>query len=206
MVVAIRKIVVYPENEKGLRTVSGEVKKVSHRTRKLITDLKDTVLANPGLGLAAPQLGVHERVFVVRFGEQGDGRGDLSEPFAFINPEILDTGPLVREYDGCLSIPRLMGYTHRPQSLTVRALDESGNQFEETFYDFDARVIHHEMDHLNGILYIDRIKDKHNDLFAVVSDDGENYLVPYDTFIRPEFFFSLTGRVRRRVKPEDYIL
>ena len=175
---SIQKIVLFSENPAALRQKSEPVRVVNRRVKKLVKDLKDTLLANSnGIGLAAPQINVHSRVVVVRLG----GRSDDDEPgppLALINPEIVAAGHDERDFDGCLSLPGLFAETVRPHYLRVTALDERGRPFDRTFTGFDAVVVHHEIDHLNGVLFIDRIGSV-DDLYRVEEDkDGQLVRVP----------------------------
>ncbi|MBN1605665.1 MAG: peptide deformylase [Polyangiaceae bacterium] len=153
---AIRPIVLYKTNEAALRCKSEPVSVGSNRTRQLVSDLKDTLLRHPkAIGLAAPQIGVHLRVVVVCFG--ADSREKPSPPIAIINPTIVEAGRELLDYDGCLSIPGLYAETVRPHFMRLEGLDERENPFEWTLEGFDAVVVHHEVDHLNGVLFIDRV-------------------------------------------------
>lgn len=174
---AIRKIRRYPRDEALLRTKSAPVRQIDSTVRRLIADLKATMEDAMGLGLAAPQVGVLKRVCVVQLGADREEPGPV---LALINPVILDAGPLDRGYDGCLSIPGLQGYTRRPLHLRVRALTEAGETVEYEWSGLDARVAHHEIDHLDGILYFDRLESL-DDLFYIEEGDVEDEVlfVPY---------------------------
>ena len=179
---AVRDIVLYLENESALRTKSTPVKSVNRRVKRLVGDLKDTLNDHPnGVGLAAPQIDVRSRVIVVRLGGRRDDGGDSSEPgppLAMINPNVMETGNKERGFDGCLSFPGLYGETTRPHYLRVTGLDEAGNPFDRVFEGFDAVVVHHEVDHLDGVLFIDRIESV-EDLYRVrEAEDGELVRVP----------------------------
>jgi peptide deformylase len=173
-----------PKYEKMLRRKSKPVKRVDREVRRLVRDLRDTLETQAGVGLAAPQIGVLTRVCLVTVGtedDEGKQSGREEEIIALINPEILEEGTLERGYDGCLSIPGLQGFTRRPVTLRVRALDEEGDTVEYEFTGMDARVAAHEIDHLDGILYFDRM-DTLEDLFYLVEDeeeDGALRFVPY---------------------------
>jgi peptide deformylase len=176
---AVRDIVMYSENEAALRKKSEPVRGVNRRVKKLVKDLKDTLLANiNGIGLAAPQIDYHSRVIVVRLGGRSEDEGEPSAPVALINPEIVEAGKERRDFDGCLSLPGLFAETVRPHYLRVTGLDEWGQPFERVFEGFDAVVVHHEIDHLNGVLFIDRV-EKVEDLYRVREDEnGELVRVP----------------------------
>ncbi len=173
----VRQIVVYPENAVILRRKSAPVGSVTHRVRKLVQDLRDTLNAHSeGIGLAAPQIGAHTRVVVVRFG--GGAESEPGPPTPIINPEIVEARDRRRDFDGCLSLPGLFGETMRPHYLRVTGLDEDGRPFDRIFEGFDAVVVHHEIDHLDGVLFIDHAESL-DDLYRVQeTEDGELVRVP----------------------------
>ena len=170
---ATRKILLYPEDESSLRKKSEPLAGMNRQARKLIRDLKATLANDPrGVGLAAPQIDVHKRVFVVRLGSSEASPPDENPLIAIANPVILAEGDVKRDFDGCLSFPGLYGKTKRPHYLMLSGLDECGEPFEKEFNGFDAVMIHHEIDHLEGILFIDRI-EKMEDLYRLVeNEDG----------------------------------
>jgi peptide deformylase len=169
---AIRKILQYPEDDKALRQKSVAVQKVDKRIRKLVKDLKDTLAESNGAGLAAVQIGVHERVALVKFGQEAEG--GMREPITLINPQIISAGPDEKGFDGCLSIPGVVTWdTLRPSPLIFSALDERGETFQMEVSGIDARVVHHEIDHLDGILFLDRVKDFNKVYRSVETDEGE---------------------------------
>lgn len=169
---AIREILVYPEGKAALRKESERVPAITPRVRYLVRDLKDTLASHPeGIGLAAPQIGVHLRVVIVRLGEGVQGEGKPRTPIAMINPEILIEKDPKMDFDGCLSFPGLYAETVRPHYLRVAGMDEKGEPFNQVFEGFDAVVVHHEIDHLDGVLFVDRL-EKIGDLYRV--EEGEN--------------------------------
>ena len=130
-----------------LRKPTKRVTEVTDELRKLIADMFETMYAAEGIGLAAPQVGRSERLAVV------DVEG---KKFTLINPEILSTnGPPDKAEEGCLSIPDIYGDVERPAEVTIRATDENGNQYEETAGELLGRCFQHEIDHLDGKLFID---------------------------------------------------
>jgi len=135
-----------------LRERAGEITKITDVHRRLIKDMIDTMRDAPGVGLAAPQVGVMERIFVWEVEE---------EHGALINPEIVKRSRnKFTEDEGCLSLPGLVYPVERDYEVVVRALDESGNEIEITGEDLLARVFQHEIDHLDGVLFIDRISEE----------------------------------------------
>jgi peptide deformylase len=130
-----------------LRKPTKPVTEVTDELRKLIADMFETMYAAEGIGLAAPQVGRSERLAVV------DVEG---KKFALINPEILATsGAPDKAEEGCLSIPDIYGDVVRPLEVTIRAIDEQGNPYEATGTELLGRCFQHEIDHLDGKLFID---------------------------------------------------
>jgi peptide deformylase len=126
--------------------------------QKLIDDMIETMTEYHGVGLAAPQ--VHEglRLFVAALDGSDEDEGE-PEPIALINPEIAVVGSeVVEDWEGCLSIPDVRGRVPRAREIKVRAYDRRGERIELRAHDFPARVIQHETDHLDGILFFDRMK------------------------------------------------
>jgi len=129
--------------------------------QRLIDDMIDTMVEYHGVGLAAPQ--VHEglRIFVasLNIDDEEEGGDSDPEPIALINPEITVVGSdVVDGWEGCLSIPDLRGRVPRAREIRLRALDRSGGRLELLAHDFSARVIQHETDHLDGVLFFDRMR------------------------------------------------
>ncbi len=144
---AILRIAKYPQDEKLLRQRCRPVLKVSDRTRKLIDDMIETMYDAGGVGLAAPQVYVPQRLFVYDIGEGPD---------ALINPEVLHAEGDELGVEGCLSIPRLQGEVPRHTRVIVAGIDRQGKRVRIDATDYLARVFQHEIDHLNGVLFIDR--------------------------------------------------
>ena len=176
---SIKSIVLYSENEAALRKKSQPVRVLNRRVKKLIKDLKDTLLdRSDGIGLAAPQINVHSRVVIVRLGGRGEDDSEPSPPIALVNPEIVEAKNDEKDFDGCLSFPGLYAETVRPHYLRVTGLDEWGKPFDRVFEGFDAVLVHHEIDHLDGVLFIDRVTNL-EDMYRVREDEnGELVRVP----------------------------
>ena len=135
-----------------LREKAVPVTDVTEEIRTLITDMFDTMYAEEGVGLAAPQVGVGERVIVV------DPRDEDVPPFALINPEIVHFAEDVeRDEEGCLSIPGLKEIVERAAAVRVEALDADGKPISIEAEGLLARILQHEVDHLDGILFLDRV-------------------------------------------------
>ncbi len=125
--------------------------------QKLIDDMIDTMAEYHGVGLAAPQIHEGLRLFVAAL-DAGDDEEE-SETIAVINPEITVVGSeVVEDWEGCLSIPDIRGRVPRAREIKVRAFDRTGARIELNAHDFPARVIQHETDHLDGVLFFDRMK------------------------------------------------
>lgn len=169
----------YLENEAVLRKKSKPVRSISQRVKGLVQDLKDTLNDHPeGIGLAASQIGDHSRVIVVRLGGGQDSESESGLPLPLINPEIVEARNEEKDFDGCLSFPGLYGETVRPHYLRVTGLNEAGKPFNRVFEGFDAVVVHHEIDHLDGVLFIDRVESI-EDLYQMREDkNGDLVRVP----------------------------
>ncbi len=134
-----------------LREPAAPVGAVDDSVRQLARDMAETMYDAPGVGLAAPQVGVQRRVLVYRVSEE-------DELHTLINPVIVSSSGELIEDEGCLSIPGLAYPVARAQNVSVRALDLEGNELTYDASDMEARVIQHEVDHLDGVLFIDRIE------------------------------------------------
>jgi peptide deformylase len=129
----------------------------SQSIQKLIDDMIETMREYHGVGLAAPQIHESVRLFVAALDAGENGPGD--ETVVLINPEITPVGKeTVEDWEGCLSIPDIRGRVPRAREIKVRAFDRSGARIEIQAHDFPARVIQHETDHLDGVLFVDRMK------------------------------------------------
>ncbi|HSK20984.1 MAG TPA: peptide deformylase [Longimicrobiales bacterium] len=135
-----------------LREKAAPVDGITADIRTLVADMFDTMYAEEGVGLAAPQVGVADRVIVV------DPRDEDIEPFALINPEIVHFGDdLERDEEGCLSIPGLKEIVERPATCRVEAINMDGNRITIDADGLLSRILQHEVDHLDGILFLDRV-------------------------------------------------
>lgn len=133
-----------------LRKVCRPVDRITPRTLTLLDDMLETMRAADGCGLAAPQVGVLRRIAVVEV--------EPGKPIELINPKIVAYAGEQREQEGCLSLPGEWGTTVRPAHVTVRALDRRGEEIEITGSDLLARALCHEIDHLDGKLFIDKLE------------------------------------------------
>ena len=142
-----------------LRQISTPVEKVDDEVRALVSDMFETMYAAPGIGLAAIQVGVPKRILVIDLQEEEDEEGrPIPDPHIFINPEILEASPQQVPYnEGCLSVPEMYAEVDRPDRIRARWLDEHGSAHEREIEGLLATCLQHEMDHLNGILFIDHL-------------------------------------------------
>ena len=136
-----------------LRMKAKPIETADESIRELAANMIDTMLDNEGIGLAAPQVGQSVSMFVVDMGLiQEDG-----EPMAVINPEIIEKKGQVSFEEGCLCIPNVRAEVKRPEVISLRYQDIEGNKYEEKIEGLKARVFQHEIDHLHGVLFVDRL-------------------------------------------------
>jgi peptide deformylase len=179
-----------------LREKSKPVKAVDKKVLNLIQDLKETLAVQKdpeGIGLAAPQIGRRQRVFVAKIKD---------EIRAFINPKVVSAAKLKKEnesgqgkkssqedgstksskgrsrsagkiMEGCLSLPNFYGPLRRPQKIKIKYLNEKGKEVVETLEGFGAQIVQHEIDHLNGVLFIDRLLEQKKPLYELVDEEWE---------------------------------
>jgi peptide deformylase len=142
-----------------LRTISTPVEAVNDELRTLIDDMFETMYAAPGIGLAAIQVGVPKRLLVIDLQEEQDEEGKpVKDPRVFINPEILETSEQLQVYqEGCLSVPDAYADIERPASIRARWQERDGKVREEQLDGLLAVCLQHEMDHLEGVLFIDHL-------------------------------------------------
>ena len=145
------KILEYPDPR--LRTRAKKVEKVDDKLRQLIDDMFETMYAAPGIGLAATQVNVHQRILVA------DVSDDQSQPVVLINPEIIAADDEGVSEEGCLSVPGVYESVRRFQHVRVSSLDRDGNQTEVEAFGLLAVCIQHEMDHLDGKLFVDYLSE-----------------------------------------------
>ncbi len=155
---ALRNIV--KDGDPVLRKKSRPVAEVTDRIRTILDDMADTMHASNGVGLAAPQVGVLRRMFVVQV--------DDEMLYELINPEIVETDGDQYGEEGCLSVPGYIGLVHRPEHVRIKGLDRNGQPVEYEGEGLLARAFMHEYDHLDGVLYTDKADNVH-----IPQDDEE---------------------------------
>lgn len=161
---AIRPIIETPDPV--LRQVSAPVEAVDAAVRALIDDMFETMYAAPGIGLAAIQVGVPQRVLVIDLQEPEEEEGPaVRKPLVFVNPQIMEASPTIQAYsEGCLSVPEMYAEVERPDRIRARWLDRDGTAHEEELEGLLAICLQHEIDHLEGVLFIDHLSRLKRDM------------------------------------------
>jgi peptide deformylase len=150
---ALRTVKHYPDP--GLRKKAQEVSEIDDGIRAVVEDMFETMEQEGGVGLAAPQIGISNRIIVISIHERG------FERLALINPVIMESSPeRVASEEGCLSVPGIEAEVSRPERVVVQGTTKNGRVVEITTTGLLARVLQHEIDHLNGVLFIDRLTEK----------------------------------------------
>ena len=152
--------------DSGLRAVAAPVAEIDDSIRATLADMFETMYAARGIGLAAIQVGIEKRLVVIDLQEPEEEGGDpVRKPIAFVNPELLWVSEETSRYnEGCLSIPEQYAEVERPARCRVKWLDGDGNPHEEEMDGLMATCIQHEIDHLNGVLFIDHISKLKRDM------------------------------------------
>ncbi len=148
------------EGDPRLRQKAHRIRTVDASIRRLAADMRETMLDAPGVGLAAPQVGVLLRLITVHVPAGFDHDDDPEHDFALINPEIVKADGRVLGYEGCLSIPGWTGEVPRANKLTVKGIGLDGKPVRFKARGWLARVLQHEIDHLDGVLFLDRVEDE----------------------------------------------
>jgi len=181
-----RKVIVTPDPR--LRKKSTKAKATDPETAKIIAEMIQSCIDwenehefELSAAMAAPQLGYNKRIIVVR---EDMNNKDNATFVPLLNPEVIKTeGKTLYDYEGCLSVPSIYGKVPRPAKARIKAQLEDGTEVRLKATDFLARTLLHEIDHLNGILFIDHIKDE-KDAFFVLNDKGDLDPLDYDTHIK----------------------
>lgn len=183
----MREIITTPDPR--LRQKSTKVHQIDDEILDIIADMRALSIAwekdHPyelSAAMAAPQMGVNRRIIIVRDDLNNKENNNFT---ALINPEVIKTeGKLVKEHEGCLSVPEIYGLVARPRKVKIKALLEDGHEVRIKAEGFLARTLLHEIDHLNGILFIDHIKDD-RDAFYRLNDSGDlEKITDYDSEIK----------------------
>lgn len=170
-------VLVGDANDEVLFRPAGRVRDFGPALHQLLDDMLETMREAPGVGLAAPQIGIGLRVAVIEYPEDEEDPDNTKRVYEFINPEIVKQKGSESGQEGCLSIPGLAADVDRPTFVLVKAQDRSGKEIRVKAYDWLARVFLHEIDHLHGVL----MTDKATRVYKLVKDsDGEIEAVPLE--------------------------
>lgn len=146
------QIIIAPDPR--LLEISNPITEINSKVKTLLDDMLETMYKSNGIGLAAPQVGILSRLIVMDCSEKGNKK----KPFKFVNPEILETSSEKSVFEeGCLSLPTQFAKVERPKFVLVEYKDENGNKYKKKFYGLEATCLQHEIDHLNGKLFVDHI-------------------------------------------------
>ncbi len=170
---AQQKIIIVPN--KVLKQKSKPVKKIDKKTKDIIKDLKDTVksASDPeGIGLSAVQINKLVRIFIAKINNHFE---------IFINPKITFSKKTLTQilpkkkhfFEGCLSVPKIYGFIDRPYQIQVEWKDENGKTKKQTFKGKESICLQHEIDHLNGILFVERVLEQNNKLYKLIKDEND---------------------------------
>ncbi|MCA9859481.1 MAG: peptide deformylase [Thermomicrobiales bacterium] len=157
------------EGDPRLRQKATRIKHADESLRKIAADMHETMDAAPGVGLAGPQVGLMRRIVVVHVPKDEEEEQEEVR-LTLIDPEIVKSQGKVYGQEGCLSIPRWVGEVPRAETITVKAIDLDNKHIRLKARGYLARVIQHEVDHLDGILFVDRVEDR-STLFQVTEDE-----------------------------------
>ncbi|MBJ6750832.1 peptide deformylase [Geomonas anaerohicana] len=155
----VRKILTYPDPELKKRSLPVTV--ITDKTRELVRDMAETMYDAPGVGLAAPQIGVHQRVVVIDV----SGKDENPELIVAINPEIVHAEGEAYEEEGCLSVPKFSANVRRHARVVVKMLNLDGEEVVIRADDLLAIAFQHEIDHLDGVLFIDHLSPLKKGIF-----------------------------------------
>lgn len=182
----MRKIITTPDPR--LRRKSAKVREINDETHQIIDDMVELSRAweneHPyelSAAMAAPQIGVNQRIIIVRDDLDDKENNNFT---ALINPEVIRTeGRTIKEQEGCLSVPEIYGMVGRPSKVKIKALLEDGHEVRIKATGYLARTLLHEIEHLDGILFIDHIRDDRN-AFYRINDHGDLVSIDYDSEIK----------------------
>ena len=181
-----KEVIVTPDprlRQKSTKVKAGdpEVKKIAEEMIQSCIDWENEHEFELSAAMAAPQLGYNKRIIVVR---EDMNNKDNATFIPLLNPEVIKTeGKIVKDYEGCMSVPTIYGKVPRPTKARIKAQLDTGEEVRIKASDFLARTLLHEIDHLNGILFIDHIKDE-KDAFYKLNDKGDLEPLDYDEYIK----------------------
>jgi peptide deformylase len=174
-------VVVGSSSEEVLHRPASRVREFGPALHRLLDDMVETMRVAPGVGLAAPQVGISQRIAVVEYPEDEEDPDNTMRLYELINPEIIKSKGNGTDQEGCLSLPGLAADVKRATFVLVRAQDRYGREFRIKAYDWLARIFQHEIDHVMGVLMTDRAEQ----LYRVVKKNEEEYeAIPIENTLR----------------------
>jgi len=176
----LKILTVWEEGGEILRRPAKRVRSFDTRLHRLLENMIETMREGQGVGLAAPQIGLDLRIFVIEYPEDTERPEETMQRYELINPEIVKAKGAEVGQEGCLSLPGLAAGVGRATYVLVKAQDRNGKAQRIKAYDWLARIFQHEIDHLSGVLMIDKAEQ----IYKVVEDeDGETELVPVEVVV-----------------------
>ncbi len=181
MMARLRILTPWGANGEVLRRPAKRVREFDARLHRLLEDMIETMREGQGVGLAAPQIGLNQRISVIEYPKDTERPEETMQRFELINPEIVKAKGVEVGQEACLSLPGLVADVSRATYVLVRAQDRSGKSQRIKAYDWLARIFQHEIDHLSGVLMIDRAEQ----IYKIVGEnkDGEAELVPVEVVV-----------------------
>ena len=176
----LRILTVWEEDGEVLRQPAKRVRTFDTRLHQLLENMVETMREGQGVGLAAPQVGLDQRIFVIEYPEDTERPEETMQRYEMINPEIVKAKGSEIAQEGCLSLPGMAADVERATYVLVKAQDRNGKDQRIKVYDWLARIFQHELDHLSGVLMIDRAEQVYK---VIVQEDGEVELVPMEEVI-----------------------
>ena len=176
----LRILTVWEEDGEVLRQPAKRVRTFDTRLNQLLENMIETMREGQGVGLAAPQVGLDQRILVIEYPEDTERPEETMQRYEMINPEIVKAKGSEIAQEGCLSLPGLAADVERATYVLVKAQDRNGKEQRIKVYDWLARIFQHEIDHLSGVLMIDRAEQVYK---VIEQEDGEVELVPMEEVI-----------------------
>ncbi len=179
----LRIVTIWEDEEKILRRPAQRVRSFDRRLHQLLDNMVETMREGKGVGLAAPQIGLDRRIFVIEYPEDTERPDETMQRYEMINPEIVKAKGSEIGQEGCLSLPGLAADVDRATYVLIKAQDRHGKSQRIKAYDWLARIFQHEIDHLGGVLMTDRAEQVYK---VVELEDGEVELVPVEEAIQQD--------------------
>lgn len=176
-------VTIWEDEEEILRRPAQRVRSFDKRLHQLLDNMVETMREGKGVGLAAPQVGLDRRIFVIEYPEDTERPEETMQRYEMINPEIVKAKGSEIDQEGCLSLPGLAADVDRATYVLVKAQDRHGKSQRIKAYDWLARIFQHEIDHLGGVLMTDRAEQVYK---VVEMEDGEVELVPVEEAIQQD--------------------